>query len=85
MVPGDVYAEVRLWQAKVRAAGLAGLYLPEVARLDIVYPSRRGMLWQELQVPLEMGPPFGVVSDPVALALEPHLARIKGRQGLLGV
>ena len=84
-VLGDVYADVLLWQAEVWAAGLAGLYLLEVARLDIVYPSRRGMLWQELQVPLEMGPPFGVVSAPVAMALEPHSACIQGRQGLLGV
>ena len=43
------------------------------------------MLWHELQVPLEMGPPFGVVPDPVAVALELHSARIQGRQGLLGV
>ena len=84
-VPGDVYANVHLWQAEVRAGGLARLYFPEEARLDIVYPSRQGMLWQELQVPLEMGPPFGVVSDPVGVALEPHSARIQGRQGLLGV
>ena len=42
------------------------------------------MLWQELQVPLEMGPPFGVISDAVAVALEPHSARIRGRQGLPG-
>ena len=31
-----------------------------------------------------MGPPFGVVPDPVAVALEPHSARIQGRQGFLG-
>ena len=37
---------------------------------------------QELQVQLEMGPPFGVVLDPVVVALEPHSARIEGRQGL---
>ena len=54
------------------ARGLAGLYLPEVARLDIVHPSRRGMLRQELQVRSEMGPLYGVVPDPVAVALEPH-------------
>ena len=84
-VPGDVYADVRLWQAEVRAAGLAGLYIPEVARLDIVYPSRRGMLWQEFQVPLEMGPLLGIIPDSVAVALEPHSARIQGRQGLPGV
>ena len=76
MVPKDVHANVRLWQAEVRAAGLAGLYLLEVARLDIVYPSRRGMLWQELQVTLEMGPLVGVVSDLVAVVLEPHSAHI---------
>ena len=49
-VPGYVDADVRLWQAEVWSAGLAGLYLPEVARLDIGFPSRRGMLRQELQV-----------------------------------
>ena len=80
-VQEDVYADVRLWQAEVWATGLAGLYLPKVARLDIVHPSRRGMLWQELQVLLETGPPIGVVRDPLTLALEPHAARIKGRQG----
>ena len=32
-VPGDVFADIRLWQAEVWAAGLAGLYLPKVARL----------------------------------------------------
>ena len=68
-VPGDVDADIRLWQAEVWAAGLAGLYRQEVARLDIVYPGRRGMLRQELQVPFQMGPPFGVVPDPVAVAL----------------
>ena len=60
----------------------AGLYLPQVARPDIVYPGRRGMLWQELQVTVEMGLAFGVISDTVAVALQPHSARIHGRQGL---
>ena len=49
---------------KVWAPGLAGLYLLEVVRLDIVYPGWRGMLRQVLQVPFEMGPPYVVVPDP---------------------
>ena len=75
-IPGDVDADVCLWQAEVWAPGFAGLYLLEVARLDIVHPGRRGMLGQELQVPFEMGPPYGVIPDPVAVALELHSAGI---------
>ena len=75
-VPGDVDADVRLWQVEVWAPGLAEFYLPEMARLDIVRPSRQGMLWQELEIWLEMGPPYGVVPDTVAVALEPHSAGI---------
>ena len=75
-VPRYVDADVRLWQTEVRAAGLTGLYLLEVERLDIGFPGRRGMLWQEHQVLFEVGPPFGVIPDSVAVALEPHAARI---------
>ena len=69
-VPRDVQADVRLWQPEVRARGLTGVNLPGVASMAIVHPCRHGIPWQELQVPLEMGPPFGVVSDRVTVAPE---------------
>ena len=84
-VLGDVYANVRLGQVEVGAAGFAGLHLPEVARLDIFAPGWRGMSWQELQVSLEMGPPVGVVPYSVAVAVEPHAAQVQGRYRLPGV
>ena len=44
-----------------------------------------GRAWAGAPNTAEMGPPFGVVPDPVAVPLEPHSARIQGRQGLRGV
>ena len=84
-VPSDVDADVRLGQQEVGATGLARLHVPEVARLDIVATGRRGMLWQEPQVPLEMGPPLGVVPYPVAMARGPLAAKLQGVQCLPGV
>ena len=52
--------------------------------MDIVHPSRHGIVWHELQVPLEMGPPFGVVSDRVTVAPEWQPAYIQGKQGFPG-
>ena len=49
-VPRYVNAYGRLWQAEVWAAGLTGLHLPEVARLHVGFPGRRGMLWHQLHV-----------------------------------
>ena len=51
------------------------LHLPEVARLDIVAAGRRGMLRQEPQVFLEVGPPVGVVPNRIAIALKPLAAQ----------
>ena len=69
-VPCDVDVDVRLGQAEVGATGLARLHLPQVARLDIVAAGRQGMLWQEPQVPLEVGPLVGVIPYSVPMPLE---------------
>ena len=52
--------------------------------LDIVAAGRRGMLRQEPQVLLEVGPPARVVLYSVAMALEPLAAQVQGGQHLPG-
>ena len=84
-VPCDVDADVHFGQAEVGTPGLAGLHLPQVAGLDVFTARQRGMPRQEPQIPLEMGPPVGIIPYPVSMALEPLAAEVQGGQHLPGV